>query len=200
MNPMKISHFAPAILLMLGACGDDKAIEKPGMEAAGSGGAGLTTAKPDNDCDPYLKFCVKASVSGVVSASGVSGFGGGLSCAEWVRGGAPRVLDLPTMLPMADKNTITAALTNIGQYTGPGEYTLVAARFKGLPDAFPAIDTGERSFAGGEGSTAIVRIAADGSGQIEAKNLVEIKAAHRMTEPDPAARVNFSMRWTCRDL
>lgn len=157
------------------------------------------TAKSVDGCDRHLRFCLKAKVSGAETVSGVSGFGGPKSCAEWVAGGAARVLELPGMLPMPEKNSLTVGLTRLAAYTGPGEYTLVSTRQGGIPDMLPVMDTGARSFGAGPDSTTKVRIFADGSGTLEADNLVEIKAAHRMREPDLAARVKLSLQWTCRD-
>lgn len=181
--------------VVLAGCG-----EAPEPEAPGALAAGKQVAAKDNECAPYLKFCIKAKVSGAAEVSGVSGFGGSEPCAKWAAGGMAQGLDLPTMLPMPERNTITVALTRISAYTGPGEYILISTRQGALPDALPALDTGERSFGDGAGSTAKVTIKADGSGSLEAGNLVEIKAAHRTREPDPAARASLSMTWTCRDL
>jgi len=183
--------------LLLGACGEST---PPSNEAAvapqGQAQAG------QSDCDPFLQFCIKSQVSGAATASGVSGFGGRTPCAEWAKGGAARVLELPNMLPMGEQNKITVALTRVGAYSAPGEYTLVSTSSGqgAIPDMLPAVDTGEQSFGEGAGSQAKVRIEADGSGRLEANGLVEIKAAHRMREPDPAARLNLVMQWTCRDV
>lgn len=189
-----------SLVILAGAgCGDKAAAPEaatPSPELA------VVPAAAKTDCEPYFRFCIKASVSGAVAATGSTSLGSnssGPNCAEWANGGVARVLELPTMLPWAGKNSITAALTRIGEYTSPGTYTLAATATHGNPDSFPAIDTGERAFSRGEGSTTVVTIAADGSGSIESANLVETKAANRTTEPDPAARVNFSMKWTCQD-
>ena len=192
MNSCVAMIVAGAVLV---GCGDAPEPEAPVVSETG----GQVAAK-NSECDPYLKFCIKAKVSGAAEVSGVTGFGGSEPCAKWAAGGVARVLELPTMLPMPEKNPITVALTRIAAYTGPGEYTLVSTRQGSIPDALPALDTGERSFGDGTGSMAKVMIKADGSGSLEASNLVEIKAAHRTREPDPAARVSLSRNWTCRDL
>ncbi len=183
--------------LLLGACGEST---PPGTQVAVAPQGKAQAVEPE--CDPYLQFCIKASVNGAATASGVSGFGGRMPCAEWAKGGAARVLELPNMLPMGEKNKITVALTRVGAYTAPGDYTLVSTGSgQGpIPDMLPAVDTGEQSFGEGPGSQASVRIEANGSGRLEANGLVEIKAAHRMREPDPAARLNLVMQWTCRDV
>lgn len=185
------------LVLLLAGCGEsgesERAVESGTPEVAPQ------AASNKNECEPYLKFCIKAQVSGAATASGVSGLGGSQSCAEWAAGGAARVLELPTMLPLGEKNKITVALTRIAAYNGPGVYTLTSTRQGSIPDMLPALDTGERSFGDGAGSTATVRINADGSGTLEAGQLIEIKAAHRMREPDPAARAKLSMQWTCRE-
>ncbi|MCA1977612.1 MAG: hypothetical protein LDL19_00090 [Thiobacillus sp.] len=186
------------LVLWLAACGESE--HQALSESGAAGESSVAEAKSDKAaCEPYLKFCLKANISGAVAASGVAGFGGSKSCSEWAAGGAARVLELPTMLPMGDQNKITVGLTRIGEYNGPGVYALASTRQGSIPDMLPALDTGERSFGDGTGSSATVRINADGSGILEADQLVEIKSASRMREPDPAARVKLSMRWTCRD-
>lgn len=185
------------LLVFLGACGEST---PPGDTVSGTQPGQTKPAEPD--CDPYLRFCIKSQVSGAVTASGVSGFGGAVPCAEWAKGGAGRVLELPNMLPMGDKNKTTVALTRVGAYTAPGEFVLASTR-QGtgpIPDVLPAVDTGERSFGEGSGSRATVKIEADGSGRLEATDLVETKAMHRTREPDPAARLNLVMTWTCKDI
>ena len=67
-----------------------------------------------------------------------------------------------------------------------------------VPQQFPTIEAAGRAFSYGEGSTAVVTVAADGSGSIEATGLVEI-ASIQVSAPDPTARVDFSMQWTCRN-
>jgi hypothetical protein len=118
------------------------------------------------------------------------------NCTAWAAGGEARVLELPLMLAAGDEK-ITVALTRIGQYTGPGEYALKTVTTTGLTDMFPAIEASGRTFSNGEGSTARVTITADGSGSIQAVGLVE-QASIQVGVPDPAARIDFSMQWTCQ--
>lgn len=149
-------------------------------------------------CESYFQFCTTVSVSGAVSAKGVSGIGGsGKTCAEWAQGGAARILEMPTVLPLGE-NKMTVALTRLGSYTGPGTYTMVPVVTSGNPDSFPTIDVEGRTFSYGEGSTAVVTVAADGSGTVEAKGLVELSSM-MVSEPDPAARLDFSMQWLCQE-
>ena len=68
-----------------------------------------------------------------------------------------------------------------------------------MPDAFPAIDVAGRTFNNGEPSTAVVTVNADGSGTLEAHDLVEIASVQK-SNPDPDARVDFTMQWTCQDI
>ena len=92
---------------------------------------------------------------------------------------------------------VTVALTRLGSYTGPGEYEMAATVSSGNPDSFPALDVGGRTFSNGEGSTAVVTVAADGSGTVMATGLVELTSAQG-TAPDPNARIDFAMQWTCQ--
>ncbi len=89
-------------------------------------------------------------------------------------------------------------LAKSGAYTGPGTYELAATATGGaMPDQFPALRVGKRAFSNGEGSTATVTVNADGSGTLEATGLVEIDAMQGAT-PDPSARLDLSMQWTCQ--
>ena len=110
---------------------------------------------------------------------------------------APRILELPFFVG-AGESKITMALTRIGQYTGPGTYTLAAQSSSGMPDMFPTIEVAGRAFSNGEGSAATVTVAADGSGTIGATGLVEI-ASVQISNPDPDARIDFTMTWTCKE-
>lgn len=155
-------------------------------------------AAPADGCEDFFRFCVTSTLSGAVNSTATAGMGGNVeNCAAWAAAGDSRVLDLPMMQGAGD-DLITVALTRISDYTGPGEYELQAVVNQGMPDMFPAIVVGDRTFNNGEGSTAIVTVAADGSGTVEAKGLVEI-ASMMVSNPDPDARVDFSMQWTCRD-
>lgn len=149
-------------------------------------------------CEDFFRYCVTSTVSGSVSAEATGGMGGNIeSCAAWVAEGEPRILELP-MMQTAAGSAITVALTRIGAYTGPGTYDLQPVAKEGMPDMFPAIAVDGRTFNNGEGSTAVVTIAPDGSGTLEAKGLFEI-ASVQIANPDPEARIDLSMQWTCRD-
>jgi hypothetical protein len=151
-----------------------------------------TTACPD-----YFRFCTAVQISGAVTAEVTTGAGGNFgSCDEWAAGGAARILELPFVLPLGDV-PVTVALTRLGSYTGPGQYEIAATTTAGNPDAFPALDVDGRTFSNGEGSAAVVTVAADGSGTITATGLVEL-ASPQVASPDPDARVDFAMQWTCQ--
>jgi hypothetical protein len=150
-------------------------------------------------CEAFNQFCVTSTVQGTVTATAVAGVGSNFNndCTTWAAGGDPRLLELPLMFA-AGEDKITVALTRIGAYTGPGRYELKAVSTKGLPDSFPAIEVVGRTFSNGEGSAAVVTIAADGSGSIQAVGLVE-QASIQVSNPDPSARIDFSMQWTCME-
>lgn len=155
---------------------------------------GETTAA----CEDFFRFCVTSTISGAVDATATAGMGGQVDdCVAWVAAGEPRILEMPMMQAAGDAR-ITHALTRIAAYTGPGSYELKAVATEGIPDMFPTIEAAGRAFSYGEGSTAVVTVAADGSGSIEATGLVEI-ASIQVSAPDPTARVDFSMQWTCRN-
>ncbi len=150
-------------------------------------------------CEDYFGFCVTAQAAGAVTATGAGGWGSSskTDCTAWAAPGAARILELPNLLA-AGEQQITVALTRIGAYTGPGTYTLAATATGGaMPDMFPAVRIGSRAFNNGDGSAASVTINADGSGALEAKNLAEIDAMQGAT-PDPNARLDFAIRWTCQ--
>ena len=148
-------------------------------------------------CPEYFRFCTAVQISGTVTAAATAGAGGNFgTCAEWAAGGAERILELPFVLAAGDP-PITVALTRLGSYTGPGQYEMAATTSSGNPDSFPALDVGGRTFSNGEGSAAVVTVAADGSGTITATGLVEL-ASPQVASPDPNARVDFAMQWTCQ--
>jgi hypothetical protein len=151
-------------------------------------------------CEEYFRFCVTSTVSGAVNAAATGGVGSSSvdNCTAWAQDGPARILELPLMRG-AGETPITVALTRIAAYTGPGEYELRAVATGGaIPDMFPSMDVGGRTFTNDENSTARVTVAADGSGSLQAMGLVEI-ASLQVSEPDPAAaRVDLSMRWTCQ--
>ena len=157
------------------------------------------TAAPSSACEDYFGFCVAAQVSGAVTGEGRGGWGSSTNtdCQAWAVGGAARILELPNLLA-AGEQQIAVALTRVGAYTGPGTYTLTAMATGGaMPDMFPAVRTAGRMFNNGADTTASVTINADGSGSLDAKNLMEMDAMQGAT-PDPNARLGFTMRWTCQ--
>lgn len=207
-----------SILLLAAACGGTESTSGPVAET-GSGSTPIaeteelaeeleaavemvadaaTAAPAEVPCDDFFRYCVTSTLSGSVNATATAGMGGNIeSCAAWVAEGEPRIVELP-MMQAAGGSAITVALTRIGAYTGPGTYDLQPVVKEGMPDMFPAIMVDGRAFNNGEGSTAVVTIAPDGSGTVEARGLVEI-ASVQVSNPDPEARIDFSMQWTCRD-
>ncbi len=150
-------------------------------------------------CEDYFGFCVTAQASGALAATGRGGWGSSTrtACQVWAGSGAARILELPQTLSLGDQQ-ITVALTRIGAYTGPGTYTLAHAASAGaMPDMFPTVRIGPRAFEGGANSTATVTVLADGSGTLKANDLVELDAMQGVT-PDPNARLDFAMQWTCQ--
>jgi hypothetical protein len=201
-------------LLLLAACGGSATNEpaagvedemnelEPTIVAAIEEAAPQLTAVAEQaetaGCEPYFRFCAEATLRGTVETVAAGGVGANIpTCAEWAAPGEARILELPMMLNAGDP-AVTIALTRIGRYTGPGSYTLLAVAAEGMPDMFPAIETGGRAFNNGPDSTAVATINADGSGSIEATGLVEI-ASVTVAEPDPSARVDLNMQWTCQD-
>ena len=150
-------------------------------------------------CEDFLQFCVTSSIQGTLTTTATAGINSSSNknCTTWAAGGAARILELPLMFA-AGQDKITVALTRIGQYTGPGKYELTAVVTKGLPDIFPTIEAAGQTYSNGEGSSAVVTIAADGSGSIQAAKLVQ-QASVQVSNPDPSARIDFSMQWTCQD-
>ena len=204
-------------VLLTVACGGGEATtpatEPPATEAAQPALTELTeeeaaafTAALDPDapadtagagCEEY--FCVTSTLSGAVETVAAGGMGANVeNCAAWAAPGAARVLDLPMMLA-AGEAQVTVALTRIAAYTGPGDYELQAVVTSGIPDMFPAIEAAGRTFNNGDASTAVVTINADGSGTLEARDLVEI-ASFQVSNPVPNARVDFTMQWTCQEI
>ena len=155
-------------------------------------------AAADGDCEAYFRFCVAASVSGTVESVATGGVGANIAtCAVWAAPGEARILELPMMLA-AGEDAITVALTRIAAYTGPGRYELVSVSTDGIPDMFPTMEVAGRTFAEGEVTTAVVTVNADGSGTLDATGLAEI-ASIGVSNPDPTARVDLGMQWTCQD-
>lgn len=201
-----------ALLVALAACGGGgeataptadapAAVESAAVEATVPEPAAVESASDEagaGECEEYFRFCVTSTVSGAVNAEAAAGVGANIDmCAAWAAAGDARIVELPMMLAAGDA-PITVALTRVGAYTGPGQYELQPFVTQGMPDMFPTLDVGGRTFTNGEGSTAVVVVNADGSGSVEATGLVEI-ASIQVSEPDPSARVDFSMQWTCQD-
>jgi hypothetical protein len=93
---------------------------------------------------------------------------------------------------------VIVALTALGEYTGPGEYAMQHTKTGALPDMFPVLSIGERTFERGEGATAVAQVAADGSGTFTATGLVEV-ASMQNSSPDPDAQVDLTVTWTCQE-
>lgn len=149
-------------------------------------------------CEDFFQFCVTSTISGATTATATAGVGSSFenNCTAWAAGGEPRILELPLMFA-AGENKITVALTRLGAYTGPGRYELTPVVTTGQPDTFPAIEVAGRTFSNGAESTAVVTIAADGSGSVQAMKLAEL-ASVQVSNPDPSARIDFAMQWTCQ--
>lgn len=145
-------------------------------------------------CESYLRFCATVQVSGAVTADVTTPASviNMPACATWAAAGPSHHLDVPTAQSF-DAQPVVVALTAIGVYTGPGRYELAQSRSGDLPDRFPALSVGGRTFDSDANTTAVVEVAADGSGALTATGLVEMGAA------DPDARVDLSMRWICQD-
>lgn len=184
---MQSRHHATPIYLalaLLAACDD------PGSSSSEGTGA------DEPACPDYLQFCVTAELRGSVTAEATAGYNNrNIPCADWAAAGPARILELPGMLSAGDAS-ITVALTRIGAYTGPGTYDLRPETMTGDPDAFPAIDASGRFFTNDPSSTTTVTIAADGSGTLEATALSEHESV-QMPTPDPNARIDFTLSWTC---
>ena len=159
----------------------------------------ITDTAAAEGCETYFRFCVTGALSGAVESAAAAGVGANIdTCAAWAAPGEARILELPLMLA-AGEAQITVALTRIAAYTGPGRYELVSVSSAGIPDMFPTVAAGERTFGEGEGATAVVTVNADGSGTLDATGLAEV-ASVMVSDPDPDARVDFAMQWTCQDI
>ena len=191
-------------LSLLTACGGD---EPSAVQPTGVADIPIATVMPPaaqeqdtaatTGCEEYFQFCNTIGISGSLTAAATTGSAGkGNDCATWAAGGDPRILELPFVVG-AGESKITVALTRVGAYQGPGRYELAAATTTGLSDTFPSIEVAGRTFSNGEGSTAVVTVAVDGSGAVVATGLVEL-ASVQVANPDPTARIDFSMAWTCQ--
>lgn len=153
-----------------------------------------------SDCPDYFRFCTHVQISGTLTADFTSGIGGNIpACAEWVTSGPAHHLDLPMVQAFEQQPQVVIALTALGEYTGPGRYEMVHTTTGRLPDAFPTLTIGDRTFERGETATAVAEIAADGSGTFTATGLVEI-ASMQNSNPDPTAQVDLTVTWTCQDV
>jgi hypothetical protein len=150
-------------------------------------------------CEAYFRFCTHVQISGSITADFTSGIGGNVpSCAEWAAGGASRHLDLPMVQAFEQTPVVIVALTALGEYTGPGQYAMEHTKTGALPDMFPVLSIGDRTFERGEGATAVAQVAADGSGTFTATGLVEV-ASMQNSSPDPDAQVDLTVTWTCQE-
>lgn len=203
-----------ALALMAAACGGSEseapaaqpatpalAQPAPEMPAADQTAAeALDAAAAAPACEDYFGFCVTARVSGAVTGEGSGGWASSSNtdCTALAAAGDARILELPNLLA-AGEQQIAVALTRVGAYTGPGTYELAATATGGtMPDQFPAVRVGSRAFTNGADTTATVTVNADGSGTLEAANLAEMDAMQGAT-PDPNARLDFAMQWTCQE-
>jgi hypothetical protein len=176
----------------LPAADQPTAADQPAAEAPDA-------AAPASACEEYFGFCITAQATGAVDATGAGGWASSsnIDCTALAAPGDARILELPNLLA-AGEQQIAVALTRIGAYTGPGTYELAATATGGaMPDQFPAVRVGSRAFTNGADTSASVTVNADGSGTLEAKNLVEMDAMQGAT-PDPNARLDFAMQWTCQ--
>ena len=190
------------------ACGGREA--NSGPEASDQTAVNPATAVPptqpapieaaaDAGCEEYFRFCTHVQISGSLTADFTSGIGGNVpSCAEWAAGGDSRHLDLPMVQAFEQTPAVIVALTALGEYTGPGEYAMQHTKTGALPDMFPVLSIGERTFERGEGATAVAQVAADGSGTFTATGLVEV-ASMQNSSPDPDAQVDLTVTWTCQE-
>ncbi len=199
-----------AITLLVAACGggETPAVQPetgapvqpaPELPAAEQPAAEAPDAAAEaSACEETFGFCITAQAAGAVDAAGSGGWASSSTdCTALAAQGDARILELPNLLA-AGEQQIAVALTRIGAYTGPGTYELAATATGGaMPDMFPAVRVGSRAFTNGADTTATVTVNADGSGTLEAKNLVEMDAMQGAT-PDPSVRVDFSMQWTCQ--
>lgn len=208
---MTLFAMMTAIALMAAACGGSAdeapaalpALAQPAQEmpAAEQPVAEAPDAAADapTACEDYFGFCITAQAGGAVDAAGAGGWASSTNtdCTAFAAPGDARILELPNLLA-AGEQPFGVALTRVGAYTGPGTYQLAATATGGtMPDMFPAVRVGSRAFTNGPDTTASVTVNADGSGTLEATGLVEMDAMQGAT-PDPSARLDFAMQWTCQ--
>jgi hypothetical protein len=199
-----------AIALLAAACGGGATEAPAAQPATAAAPAQLAQAMPTAElapdaaaeasaCEDYFGFCITAQATGAVDATGAGGWASSSNtdCTALAAPGDARILELPNLLAVGEQQ-IAVALTRVGAFTGPGTYELAATATGGaMPDQFPAVRVGSRAFTNGADTTATVTVNADGSGSLEATNLVEMDAMQGAT-PDPSARLDFAMQWTCQ--
>lgn len=203
--------FMMCVIVIFGcvACGGDTPAAEPTAAPAAETAptAETETVLPTNepepavedDCPDYFKFCMTAEVTGSLSTKAVAQFGGdNTPCTEWVKAGESRILEMPLFMSNDGTTQLTIALTRIGEYTGPGSYELKPEVVQADPDSYPAVNFNNRTFNNGEGTTAIITVAEDGSGTVQATGLVEI-ASMMVSDPDPNAKIDLTMTWVCQD-
>ncbi len=170
------------------------ATEQPAVQAPDAAAEAST-------CEEYFGFCITAQATGALDAAGAGGWASSSNtdCTALAAPGDARILELPNLMA-AGEQQIAVALTRVGAYTGPGTYELAATATGGaMPDQFPAVRVGNRAFTNGADTTATVTVNADGSGTLEATGLVEMDAMQGVA-PDPNARLDFAMQWTCQGV
>ena len=190
------------VMLSLLGCGGETAVPTPTAAPVAE-----TVVEPEivveeetDVCPDYFRFCTHVQISGTLTADFTSGIGGNIpACAEWVASGPSHHLDLPTVQAFEQQPQVIIALTALGEYTGPGRYEMVHTTTGRLPDSFPTLAIGDRTFERGETATATAEIAADGSGTFTATGLVEIVSMQN-NNPDPTAQVDLTVTWTCQDV
>lgn len=191
------------------ACGGSEAVgsqETGRQEVSNQTSVNLPTAVPAppetaaaDGCEDYFRFCTHVQISGSITADFTSGIGGSIpSCVEWAAAGDARHLDLPMVQAFEQTPAVIVALTALGEYAGPGEYAMQHSKTGALPDMFPVLSIGDRTFERGEGATAVAEVAADGSGTFTATGLVEV-ASMQNSSPDPDAQVDLTVTWTCQE-
>jgi len=204
---MKI-NLIPLILLFVWAISGCGGATTPAPTSAASAPPVVVAESPipaeaeqvaqDDSCPEYFRFCTHVQISGSLTADFTSGIGGNVpSCAEWSAGGASRHLDLPMVQAFEQIPSVIVALTALGEYTGPGQYEMEHTKTGALPDSFPSLAIGDRTFERGEAATAVAEVAADGSGTFTATGLVEV-ASMQNSNPDPTAQVDLTVTWTCQ--
>ena len=201
---------ALVVTLSLTACGGQSTPTTPRQPDAAADPVSAATAVPQplpaatepaaSACEDYFGFCITAQATGAVEATGAGGWASSSNtdCIALAAPGDARILELPNLMA-AGEQQIAVALTRVGTFTGPGTYELAATATGGaMPDQFPAVRVGNRAFTNGPDTAASITVNADGSGSLEATGLVEMDAMQGVA-PDPDARLDFAMQWTCQE-